>query len=149
MTFVDETQRLMAIDPGAKRIGIAISDVSGTIARPLSVIKQHSRKLNAEKIAKIAQQYGIKKIIVGQSLDENGNPTSSGKSAEYLAQELKSICRCKILLIDEEGTTKLAQQTYFELGSSRKKRKGHHDDLAASILLQSYIDTCILAANKD
>ena len=67
--------RILAVDPGSKNLGIALSDPSGTIANPLQVIKHVSRSANAAAIAALAEEHEAKRIIVGQSLDPDGQPT--------------------------------------------------------------------------
>ncbi len=141
MIIRSENHRLMAIDPGTKRIGIAISDLSGTISKPLTIINHLSRKIDIEKIIDIVQKYGVTKIIIGFSQNEDGSPNQSGENAIHLAEELSKICEYPVELFDEEDTTKLAKQTVIDLGLSKKRRKGHHDDLAAAILLQAYIES--------
>ncbi len=74
-----EWKRLMGVDPGEKRIGISISDPTGTISRPLSVIKNVSYQESARSIIKICTEYEIGKIIIGISRDENGEITFSGR----------------------------------------------------------------------
>ncbi|MBP1702931.1 MAG: putative holliday junction resolvase, partial [Chloroflexi bacterium] len=67
--------RVLAIDPGEKRLGIAISDLSGTIANPLTVLQHVSRPVDAATIAQLAQEHQVGRIIIGQALDEEGLPT--------------------------------------------------------------------------
>jgi putative Holliday junction resolvase len=69
--------RILAVDPGSKRIGIALSDPTGTIASPLKVVNHISRPIDAATIAALAQEYEAEKIIVGQSLDSQCSSTIS------------------------------------------------------------------------
>jgi putative Holliday junction resolvase len=131
--------KILSVDPGEKRIGLAISDPTGTIARPLCVIKHVSRQLDAEKIAEISAEEGVELIVIGQALDANGEIGHQARKSERLADCLRSKTDCEIVLWDESGTTKAARQSRIELGVPRKKRRGHLDDLAASILLQDYL----------
>jgi putative holliday junction resolvase len=70
--------RILAVDPGEKNLGIAISDPTGTIANPLTVLKHVSRPLDAAAIARLAADNQAERIIVGQALDEDGQPTPRG-----------------------------------------------------------------------
>jgi len=135
-----ESKRLMAIDPGTKHIGIAISDLSGTIANPLCIINHASRKMDAKKIFELANQKQIIKIIIGLSINEEGNPSLEGRRAMRLGQKIINYGAIPVEYWDEGGTTNLAQETLLKLNISKKRRKGHHDDLAAAVLLQSYIE---------
>lgn len=131
--------KVLAVDPGEKRIGVAISDPTGTIARPLCVIKHQARETDAEKIAEIARAEGAALIVVGQALDSDGAVGHQARKSQRLADVLRSKTDCPIEFWDESGTTQTARQSRIALGVSRKKRKGHLDDLAASILLQDYL----------
>jgi len=132
--------RLMGIDPGEKRIGISISDPSGTISRPLLIIQHTSYNTSAQQIIELCQQKEIGKVIIGISYDENGEATFSGRKALRLGEALLTLSEIPVIYWDEEGTTKRAQRSRIEMGVKRKKRLGHLDDVAACILLQSYID---------
>jgi putative Holliday junction resolvase len=140
MTVDIESKRLMAIDPGMKHLGIALSDLSGTIARPFCIINHTSRESNAKKIIQMAIQNQVVKIIMGLSMDEEGNPSPVGRSAKHLAEEIINQVSVPVEYWDEDSTTNFAQESFLQAGVSKKRRKGHHDDLAAAILLQSYIE---------
>ena len=133
--------RILAVDPGSKNLGIALSDPSGTIANPLQVIKHVSRPANAAAIAALAEEHAAKRIIVGQSLDPDGQPTFEGRRAARLAAEIRSLTELEVLLWDESHSTAAARQAQIALGTPRSKRRGHLDDLAATVILQSYLDT--------
>lgn len=131
---------MLAVDPGEKRIGLAISDPTGTLARPLSVIKHEARDKDAEKIAQIANEERVGLIVIGWALDSEGQVGYRARKAERLAEVVRDKTDIPIRMWDESGTTQAAIQSRVELGVSRKKRKGHLDDLAASILLQDFIN---------
>lgn len=133
--------RVLAIDPGEKRIGIAISDPTGTIASPVMVIKHNSRQVDAAAIVKLALENEVGTIIVGQSLDEEGLPTHEGRRSGRLAEAIQSQTSLPVILWDESGSTQEARAARIAMGVSRRKRRGHQDDLAAAIILQSYLDT--------
>ena len=133
--------RILAVDPGSKNLGIALSDPSGTIANPLQVLKHISRTDNAARIAALAEQHKAKTIIVGQSLDEDGQPTFEGRQAARLAAAIRSLTELDVLLWDEAHSTVSARQAQIEMGTPRRKRQGHLDDLAATVILQSYLDS--------
>jgi putative holliday junction resolvase len=132
--------KVLAVDPGEKRIGLAISDPTGTLARPLSVIKHEARDKDAEKIAQIANEERVGLIVIGWALDSEGQVGYRARKAERLAEVVRDKTNIPIRMWDESGTTQAAIQSRVELGVSRKKRKGHLDDLAASILLQDFIN---------
>jgi len=133
--------RILAVDPGSKNLGIALSDPSGTIANPLIVLKHVSRSANAAAILELAIQHAAELILIGQSFDQDGQPTYEGRRAARLAAEIQSQTDLKILLWDESFSTVAAREAQIALGTPRRKRKGHLDDLAATVILQSYLDT--------
>ena len=132
--------RILAVDSGSQNIGIALSDPTGTIANPLAVIKHVSRAINAGVIVDLAEKHEATKIVVGQSLDEDGQPTFEGRRAARLAAEIKSQIDIPVVLWDESFSTIEARQAQITIGSPRRKRKGHLDDLAAVVILQSFLD---------
>ena len=132
--------RILAVDHGEKRIGIAVSDLTGTIANPLTVVKHVSRIIDAAQIADLAAQNDVGLIVIGQSYDEDGNPNPAGRRAGRFAEELKNQTNIPIEMWDESHSTQIARTARIELGVSRKKRAGHQDEYAAVVILQSYIE---------
>ncbi|HAV77328.1 MAG TPA: Holliday junction resolvase RuvX [Anaerolineae bacterium] len=133
--------RILAVDHGEKRIGLALSDPTATIASPLQVIKHTTRLMDAAQVANLASENAVELIIIGQSFDEEGEPNLAGRRAANFAEVLKEQTNISIELVDESFSTKDARATVIEMGVSRKKRKGHHDALAAVMILRSYIES--------
>ena len=132
--------RVLAVDPGEKNIGLALSDPSGTIANPLTVVRHVSRPIDAATIAQIAAENGAGIIVVGQALDEEGQPTFSGRRARRLAGAIRTQTEIPVELWDEGFSTQEARAAKISLGGARRKRQGHLDELAATVILQSYLD---------
>lgn len=132
--------RILAVDPGEKRIGIALSDPTGTIANPLTVLKHVARPIDAATIAGLAQDHEAGLIIVGQALDDDNQPTPQSRRAERLAEAIRMQTTLPVVLWDESNSTQIARQARIQMGVSRRKRAGHLDDLAATVILQSYLD---------
>jgi putative Holliday junction resolvase len=132
--------RILSIDHGEKRIGVALSDPTATIASPLKVIEHISRAIDAAQVADLAAQNDAGLIIVGQSFDEDGNPNPAGRRAARFAEELKNQTNIPVKLWDESFSTQDARAARIQLGGSRKKRAGHHDAFAAVVILQSYLE---------
>ena len=133
--------RILAVDHGEKRIGLALSDPTGTLASPLTVIKHVSRLMDAAQVANLAAENGVSLIVIGQSFDEEGNPNLAGRRAAKFAEALKEQTQIPVELFDESFSTQDARATVIELGFSRRKRAGHHDSLAAVMILRSYIES--------
>jgi len=132
--------RILAVDHGEKRIGLALSDETATIASPLRVIEHVSRAIDAAQVADLAVQNNAALIVVGQSFDEDGNPNPAGRRAGRFADELKNQTNIPVELWDESFSTQDARSARIELGVSRKKRVGHQDAFAAVVILQSYLE---------
>lgn len=132
--------RILAVDHGEKRIGLALSDPTATIASPLRVIKHVSRLLDAAQVANLASENEAGLIVIGQSFDEEGNPNLAGRRAAKFAEALKEQTNLPVELFDESFSTQDARATRIEMGVSRKKRSGHMDELAAVMILRSYIE---------
>ncbi len=132
--------KILAVDHGEKRIGLAVSDLTGTIANPLAVIKHLSRVIDAAQVGTIAVEQEAGLIVVGQSFDEDGQPNLAGRRAARFAAALREQTDLPVELWDESFSTQEARATRIQMGVSRKKRSGHLDQLAATVILQSYLD---------
>ena len=132
--------RILAVDPGEKRIGLAISDPTGMIANPLMIIRHVSRPVDAATIAQIAREQQASRIVIGQALDVDGRPTPQSRRAGRLAAAVRDQTDLPIELWDESGSTQAARSARIEMGVPRRKSRGHLDDLAATYILQTYLD---------
>jgi putative Holliday junction resolvase len=134
------TGRVLAVDPGEKNIGLALSDPTGTIANPLSVLKHVSRKLDAAAIAQIAAENDAELIVIGQALSSEGGETPQSRHAARLAEALREQTELPVQMWDESGSTREARAARIAMGTSRRRRGGHLDEIAATVILQSYLD---------
>ena len=136
--------RILAVDPGEKRIGLALSDPTGTIASPLATLKHIARTLDAASIAQSAKENEAGLIVVGQALDDEGHPTPEGRKAGRLADAIRQQTEIPVVLWDESGSTQAARSASITMGISAHKRRrtghGHLDELAAAVILQDYLD---------
>jgi putative Holliday junction resolvase len=132
--------KVLAIDPGEKRIGVALSDPTGTIANPLTVLPHVSRPVDAAAIAALAAEHEAEQILIGQALDAENLPTLQSRRAARLAGSIRAQTSLPVILWDESGSTQAARSARIAMGVSRRKRRGHLDDLAAAVILQDYLD---------
>jgi putative Holliday junction resolvase len=132
--------RILAVDHGEKHIGLAISDPTATIASPLKVVEHTSRLMDAAQVANLAAENEVALVVIGQSYDEEGKPNLAGRRAAKFAEALKQQTQIPVILWDESFSTQEARATRIEMGVSRKKRAGHMDELAAVMILKSYLD---------
>ena len=133
--------RILAVDPGSKRIGLALSDSTAAIANPLTVLNHVARLVDAAAVAELAKTNEAGLIVVGQSFDDDGKPSFEGRRAGRFAEALKTQTDLPVVLWDEAFTTQDARTARIQMGVSRKDRSGHLDALAAVVLLQSYLDS--------
>jgi len=133
--------RLLAVDPGDKRIGVALTDPDGIIAYPLIIINHISRDQDAKTIAKLAEENQANLILVGFALDAEGNTTPSARNSQRLADTLKENTSIRVTLVDEYGSTNIVQETAREMNLNRRQRRSHRDDIAAVVILQQYLES--------
>lgn len=133
--------RVLAVDHGEKRIGLALSDPTATIASPFKVIEHVSRPMDAAQVAGLAQENEVGLIVVGQSFDEEGRPNLAGRRAARFAEALQEQTPIPVVLWDESFSTQDARAARIELGVPRKNRSRHQDALAAVVILQSYLES--------
>jgi putative pre-16S rRNA nuclease len=132
--------RILAVDHGQKQIGLALSDPTATIASPFKVIQHVSRLMDAAQVANLASENDVALIVIGQSFDEEGKPNLAGRRAAKFAEALKGQTQIPVVLWDESFSTQDARAARIEMGVSRRKRAGHLDELAAVMILKSYLE---------
>jgi len=132
--------RVLAVDPGSKRVGIAISDPSATIAQALVTIPAEPAASLAGRIAAIAHEQEAASIIVGLPRRLDGTHGPEAKAASRLAGEIRSLSRLPVELVDERMTTAAAERSMISTGTRRRERRQDIDRVAATMLLQSHLD---------
>jgi putative Holliday junction resolvase len=132
--------RILAIDPGENRIGLALSDPERIIASSFGVIIHKAIDNDILSVIDIINQNEVNLVIIGQAFDEDGNATSSSRRAAKFGERLKVRSQVPVVYCDESGTTQEAKEAARLMGLNRKNRRGHLDNLAATILLQRYLD---------
>ena len=141
--------RILAVDHGQKNLGLALSDETGMLARPLGIVAHVSKLVDAALVAEHAATHQAACIIVGVSYDEAGEPNPAGRRAMNFAEILRSQTSLPVELWDESLTTQDARAARIAAGAPRKKRGGHLDDVAAAVLLQNYLDSQLQSAHED
>ena len=133
--------RILAVDHGQKNLGLALSDETSSLARPLGIVAHVSKIVDAAQVAERATVMEAGLIIVGVSYDEAGDPNPAGRRAMNFAEALRQQTELPVELWDESLTTQDARAARIAGGARRKKRAGHLDDVAAAVLLQDYLDS--------
>lgn len=132
--------KVLGLDVGDVWIGVAISDALLLTAQPLMTIKRESNKIAYEKIHEIIKENNVEKIVVG--LPKNMNNTIGPQSEKVIkfAEKLKNKYKVKIEYVDERMTTLMAEKVLIEGSVRRENRKKYIDKIAATYILQSYLD---------
>jgi putative Holliday junction resolvase len=128
------------VDPGTKRVGLAVSDPTGTIAQALATIPAEPRPTLAARVAGIAREQQAGAIIVGLPRRMDGSFGPEAKAARELAGEVRRAAGLRVELVDERLTTAAAERSMIEGGVRREKRRASIDRVAATLLLQSHLD---------
>jgi putative Holliday junction resolvase len=132
--------RILAVDPGAKRVGLALSDESRTLASPLRTLPAEPAQTLAARIAAVAAEVGAAELVVGLPKNLDGSSGESARGARALAEELKRSARIPVSLYDERLTSVEAERTLVGQGMRREKRRLVVDQLAATLVLQSFLE---------
>lgn len=129
--------RVLAVDYGERRVGLAISDPTGTIASPAGVIvRRAGKRPPVAELVRRASTLEARGFVIGLPLDENGEDTPRAIETRALAAELERRTGLPARLVDERYTTAAALRAIRALGGSTRGRKGDVDALAATVLLQ-------------
>jgi putative Holliday junction resolvase len=137
--------RIMALDVGDRRVGIAVSDEMGLIATPLTVLRRGSKAEDFQQIARLVREQGVVTLVVGHPLNEDGSAGPQAQRIERYAAALTEALRAEGLdlqavLWDEYGSTQRAQETMITTGRKTKERRARIDAVAAAVILQEYLD---------
>jgi len=132
--------RALGIDPGEAHLGVAVSDESGLLARPLATLRHISRAEDARQIVALAQQQAAAVIVLGYALDGEGEPGPQARHAEKLAQAVRELTALPVVLHDESYSTQEAAALLRATGKNRRARREQIHSAAAATLLQSYLD---------
>lgn len=134
--------KYLGLDLGTKTLGIAISDLTHTIATSNKIIKMEENDYASliEPIKKIIEEEKIEKIILGFPLNMDNTIRERGEETLLFKKLLEEMIKLPVILQDERLSTKEAHNYMLEADMSRKKRKQKIDSLAASIILQTYLD---------
>jgi putative Holliday junction resolvase len=133
--------RALGIDPGSKRIGIAVSDRSGTIASPLTVLQRsRSRQHDLQQIAALVRDEEAEVVVVGLPLNMDGSQGRAAQLAIDEARRLATVVGVPVEMHDERRTTVSADRSMLEAGLDAPARRQRVDKVAAAIMLQSWLD---------
>ncbi len=134
--------KVLGVDLGLARTGVAISDCNQVLASPFCVIKEKDNEVLAQKVGQICADEGIQEIVVGLPKNMDGSEGASAQNARTFADMLSKITNLPIFMVDERGTTITATNFLNDVNVRGKKRKNVVDAVAATVILQNYLDSC-------
>lgn len=132
--------RIMALDVGDRRTGVAVSDPSGTLAQGVTVLQHRSRESDAQAVADLARQYEATEIVVGLPLLLSGRVGTQARSARRFGAEVARRSGLPVAYWDERLTTAAAHKLMREAEVPARRRAGRIDAAAAELILQGYLD---------
>lgn len=132
--------RLLGIDPGTKRIGVALSDPEGRIASPHGTIDSGEPDADAREIARLASENEVEEVVVGYPRRLDGTTGPAAEHAADLARRIETVSGVTVTLWDERMTSVQAERTMIAHGVKRRRRRATTDRVAATLILQSYLD---------
>ncbi|WP_217594824.1 Holliday junction resolvase RuvX [Cohnella sp. GbtcB17] len=139
--------RIMALDYGDRRTGVAVSDAFGWTAQGVEVIQHKTEDACLRRVVELAAELEAEEIVLGLPKNMNGSVGPRGELCIAFAARLEETLKLPVKLWDERLTTVAAERALLEADVSRAKRKQVIDKMAAAILLQSYLDSRSRGAN--
>lgn len=128
--------RIIGVDYGVRRIGLAISDGLGLTARPLEVTEPGRFR---DRMSELVSEYEVSTVVIGLPNPLRGGESSSTAGAQALAEELEGL-GLEVVFVDERFTSRMAESALLESGMKRRERRATVDKVAAAIILQTYLD---------
>jgi putative Holliday junction resolvase len=132
--------RVLAVDPGERHLGVAVSDPTGLLARPLTTLAHTARAADAAQLVALADAHAAEVIVIGCALDSDGRPGPQARHAEKLAEAVRALTARPVELYDESFSSQDAQASLRAAGKKRRAQREQIHAAAAATILQSYLD---------
>jgi putative Holliday junction resolvase len=136
-----EPGRIMALDVGGRRIGVALSDTTRVLASPLTTLRAEPRERALAQIAALVAQHEVAEVVVGLPLTLGGEVGPQAQIVQTFADELRRALDVPLHLFDERLTSVAAERMMIDMGIKPERRKARIDEVAASIILQDFLET--------
>lgn len=138
-------KRVLGLDLGLKRVGVAVSDEMGLMAHPLCVIPYSGQDNLLARVKELAAEQGAEVVVLGVPRNMNGTEGQGARRSVRFARKVESETALKVALCDERLTTSQAEKEMIALGKSRKRRRMTIDEAAAVLILENYLRQAKLA----
>lgn len=132
--------RLLGLDLGSKTIGVAMSDEEQVVSTPLRTLPRHGGRKDLDAVAAVLQETGAAGLVLGLPLDLSGKEGDAARRARRFGQQLEAALGCPVHMFDERFSTVAAERVLLEADLSRKRRKQVVNHVAASLILQAFLD---------
>jgi putative Holliday junction resolvase len=132
--------RLLGLDVGDRRVGIALSDETATLATGLETLERVGPRKDLKAIAALVREHEVSDVVVGLPRKLDGSLGEQAQKVLQFMDELRDVVKVPVVSWDERFTSVMATQVLIEGGVSRRARKGVVDKVAATLILQSYLD---------
>ena len=132
--------RIMALDVGDRKIGVAISDAMQLIAQGKPTLKRTTTEADIEYLRNLVTENDVHRIIIGEPLHMDGRPSPQSLKTAKFARKLQKATQVPVVLWDERLSSFAAEEHLAEMGLNWRKRREQVDKMAAMIILQSYLD---------
>ena len=137
----DDPGRILGLDFGKRRIGLALSDELGVTAQGLPTLRRNNRADDLDYLSKLIDGRQVTRLVVGHPLNMNGSEGPQARQVAQFGRTVAKRCGVELTLWDERLTTREAERVLKDSGVRLKKRQGAVDKLAAVLILQSYLDS--------
>jgi putative pre-16S rRNA nuclease len=135
------TRRVLALDPGERRVGVALSDELGLLASPLLILERRSRAVDLAAIAELVRTHEVSEVVVGYPKTLRGEAGPQARRAGRFAEEVRRATGVPVKLWDERYSTVEATERLGRGGKPPRGRRAHPDAAAAAVILQDYLDS--------
>jgi putative holliday junction resolvase len=135
------TMRILSLDIGKRRIGVAVSDPLGMIARPVETVQSVSLNVDVERITQIARELEAEMIVVGDPIHMSGDSGTMSNRSHKFGEKLAEVSGLPVDYCDERLTSVEAERILHDKGVPPKKARSQIDAVAAAVILQSYLNT--------
>jgi putative Holliday junction resolvase len=134
------SRRVVAVDLGTRRIGVAVTDGLGLTAQPHATIARHGGQRDLDAIASVVRQFDAERLVLGLPLGPDGEVGGPARSVQAFAERLRAVLAVPVELIDESFTTVEAEDVLLQADLSRARRKQVVDRVAAAVILRRWMD---------
>ncbi|HMJ06222.1 MAG TPA: Holliday junction resolvase RuvX [Chthoniobacterales bacterium] len=141
MNELSIVRRILGVDFGRARIGVAISDELGLLAHPVETVPGARVEAAAKRIAQIAREKDVERVVLGLPRHMNGELGTAAEEATAFAEKLRPLLNCPVVMWDERLTTSAANRALRDGGQKTRHTRGIVDQVAAQMILQGYLDS--------